>query len=91
MKLYLIIQALIGILVKDGPVKSIEHVDSSHMILTTDDARVTITVEKIQKIESQIYVGGSNVFTYPVLPNNPVVTNFNLHGFYFNTTEIKGL
>lgn len=47
MKLYAILQALLGILVADAPVKTIEHVDANHMILVTDTHRVTVTVEKL--------------------------------------------
>lgn len=47
MKLYAILQALLGILVADAPVKTIEHVDASRMILVTDTHRVTVTVEKL--------------------------------------------
>jgi len=47
MKLYAILQALLGILVADAPVKTIEHVDKDHMVLVTETHRVTVTVEKL--------------------------------------------
>lgn len=92
MNLFLVIQALLGILVKDAPIKSIEHVDSTHMILTTEDARVTITVEKIHP--GTLYIRGDGQWTN-TLPNLfiPRATNgwpmTIVPGFYKNTTEIK--
>lgn len=63
MKLYAILQALLGILVADAPVKTIEHVDASHMILVTDTHRVTVTVEKLpQTIMVNGYGSITNLF-----------------------------
>ena len=61
MKLYAILQALLGILVADAPVKTIEHVDASHMILVTDTHRVTVTVERLPS--RTIMINGSGSFT----------------------------
>lgn len=54
MKLYAILQALLGILVADAPVKLIEHVDKDRMVLVTETHRITVTVEKLPQT---IYVG----------------------------------
>lgn len=47
MKLYAILQALLGILVADAPVKLLEHFDKDRMVLVTEGHRITVTVEKL--------------------------------------------
>lgn len=83
MKLYAILQALLGILVADSPVKTIEHVDKDHMILVTDTHRVTVTVEKLPQTITvnngtftnliagdlmQFWQSSTNVRMYPIRP-----------------------
>ncbi len=60
MNLYAIITALLGILIKDAPVKTIEHVDTEHMILVTETHRVTI---KVEKLSQSITVNGFGTIT----------------------------
>ena len=62
MNLYAIITALLGILIKDAPVKTIEHVDTEHMILVTETHRVTIKVERLNSVLRFNGHGITNVF-----------------------------
>jgi len=82
MKLYAILQALLGILVADAPVKTIEHVDKDHMVLVTETHRVTVTVEKLPQtimvngfgsVTNWIY--GDSITVGPLNQWRPLYTN----------------
>lgn len=76
MKLYAILQALLGILVADTPVKLIEHVDKDRMVLVTEGHRVTVTVEKLPQ---NIYVG---TYTNVWASSNITLTSNIVYPFY---------
>ena len=74
MKLYAILQALLGILVADAPVKLIEHVDKDRMVLVTEGHRITVTVEKLPQT---IMINGQGSFTNIIMGDTIKFETFN--------------